>query len=184
MPLHAQGIDHRCDRAAGVRFSFSHAAPLFEEERYSGRGALISKGKNPLLLHWSCSWSAFPADDSPADSGKIKATEMFEKRLDGKKSYARRRRLQLLDPRQAVLFVLDANAPPDVLVLGSKAQSAAEQVAQSPRPLRQHLKRMPVGRCHHATDHFDIVVRNAFVKEVAHRVHEHKLWRAPEQGLR
>ena len=73
-------------------------------------------------------------------------TEIFEQWLDREESNARGSCLQMLDSWQAVFAVFDADAPPDVFLLGGEAQPAAEQVAQSLRPLGQNLKRVPVGR--------------------------------------
>jgi hypothetical protein len=42
---------------------------------------------------------------------------------------------------------------------------------------------MPFGRDHHAADCFDISVGNAGLEEIAHRIHKHELWRAPEEGF-
>ena len=42
---------------------------------------------------------------------------------------------------------------------------------------------MPVRRQHHAADLINVLVRHAFVEEVAHRIDENLLWLRPADGV-
>ena len=93
---------------------FSHAAPLLEEERHALLAALIADGDDPLPLHRTRAGAALAADDDPTDSGKINLAEIFEQRLDGQEPNLGRRLPQMVNARQAVSSIFDADSPPDV----------------------------------------------------------------------
>ena len=63
-------------------------------------------------------------------------------------------------------------------------QPTFEQLQQPLRPLRQHLIRVPIRRRHHARNGLRIIVRHSRLEQIAHRVHEHQLGRAPSKRLR
>ncbi len=74
---------------------------------------------------------------------------------------------------------LDADSHPDVLGPGKRGGDVGEAFCS----LRQHLERMPVCSAHGLEDRNNEFQRNAVVKQVAHRVHEHQARTAPAQRL-
>ncbi len=85
-----------------------------------------------------------------------------------RKRTLRWRTSEAIDPRQAMLLVLDTHAPPDVTRLGSKAEFCWKQVAKAFRSLRQNLISVPIGGAHHPRDRHNVVIRNLLMKQVAH----------------
>src|SRR6516164_11248131 len=94
----------------------AHAAPLLEEERHARTSAQVADRDNPFLSHWPCSGSALTANYRPTDTGEVKATKMFQQRFDRQEPNACRSCLQVAYSRQAVLAILHADSPPDVLL--------------------------------------------------------------------
>src|SRR3954471_256604 len=102
--------------AAG--FLLAHAAPLLEEERHIDFPTLIADRANPVGLHRPGPRPALAAEDHPADAVEVDRTEVFEQGLDREHPQGRRGGSEMLDARQAVLAVLDADAEPDVRLAG------------------------------------------------------------------
>jgi inorganic pyrophosphatase len=77
-----------------------------------------SRSEHPRLLHGSGSRAALPADDDPVDAAEIERAQVLEEGFDGEEAQGRRRLAQDVDPRDAVLAILHADAEPDVIALG------------------------------------------------------------------
>src|SRR5439155_19650864 len=91
------------------------AAPLLEEERDLRDAALVAYRHDPLRRDRPRTRAALAADDHPVDTGQVKAAEILQQRFDGQKPHRRAGGVtQVIDARQPVLAVLDADAPPDV----------------------------------------------------------------------
>ena len=89
----------------------------------------------------------------------------------------------MVDTRKAVSAVLDTHAPPDVRQIRHELQASPQHVTQSPRPFREDLVGMPVGGGHDPRDAQDVVLRDVFVEEVAHRIDEDHPRPRPTHGL-
>src|SRR5262245_9058978 len=69
-------------------------------------------------------------------------------------------------------LIFNADPPPNVTELCREAELRPEQIAHPFRALREDLERVPVSQMHHVNYSKNVLVRNIFVKQVAHRVHE------------
>ena len=120
--------------------------------------ALVSQGtRTQLPLQRSRAMTAFATDDCPTDSLPIERTEVFQQRLDRQEPQSGGSGSEMLDARETVLAILDADAPPDVFRgLGSKSQGRFQKVAHPLGTFGQHLIRMPVS-AHHDFRHGDDV---------------------------
>ena len=74
----------------------------------------------------------------------------------------------MLDSRQTIFLVFDADAPPDVFLLGCEPHAPAQQVSKPLRSLGEHLKGMPPRRNHDAADSLDVAVGNPVLKQITH----------------
>lgn len=157
---------------ASPEFGLAYAAPLFEKEGDFVFAALIAKRKNPVLLHGAGAGAAFAADNHPVDVAEIELAEIFEERLDGEETDGGICFLEIGDARDAVFFVFDTDAPPDVRLLGGEFQFGIEQSAEPFRTLGEDLISVPVGFGHDGGDVDDVVVGDETVEEVAHGVDE------------
>src|SRR5205823_10120021 len=90
---------------------------------------------------------------------------------------------QVCDPRDTVLPILNANSPPDVFLFSSETQSRVQELVHSARPLRQDLEGMPLRGAHYPADCFDVFVRNAALKQIAHGIYKDELRRSPCERL-
>ena len=102
------------------------------------------------------------------DKKRIRAFVCCKSRTRGRPT----RRFSTLTPHQ----ICDA--------LAAALSFVRKEVAQSGRPLRQHLVSVPVGTLHHADNRFDVIVWNVFVKQVTHRVHEDHARLRPAKRLK
>jgi hypothetical protein len=66
--------------------------------------------------------AAFSTDYGPVNTGNIKRAQVFEQRLDRKELNGCRSGTEVLHPRQAVALVLNAYAPPDMLLTRGETQ--------------------------------------------------------------
>ena len=80
----------------------------------------------------------------------------------------------MADPRQTILLVFNADSPPDVFLFRRKTKRPAQHLFEPFRALGEHLKRMPLGRDHDAAHGFNVAVRNALLKKIAHGIHKHE----------
>jgi len=167
--------------AAG--FGFADAAPLFEEEGGFVFAALVAEGEDPVFLHGAGAGAAFAADDHPVDVAEIEFAEVFEERLDGEEADGGVGFLQVSDAGNAVFFVFDADAPPDVRLLCREFQFGIEQGAETLGALGQDLIRVPIRFGHDGGDVHDVVVGNEIVEEVAHGIDEDHFGLAPAEGF-
>jgi hypothetical protein len=87
------------------------------------------------------------------------------------------------DSWNAVFFVFDADAPPDVWLLSSKVELRIEKLAQAIGALCEDLIGVPVGLGHYGGDGNDVIVRNEIVEEIAHGIHKNHLGLTPAQGF-
>jgi hypothetical protein len=60
---------------------------------------------------------------------------------------------------------------------------AGQEITHSLVPLREHLICVPIRALHDSAYRSDVLGRYTFLKEIAHRVNEHPLWRSPSQWL-
>jgi hypothetical protein len=79
--------------------------------------------------------------------------------------------------RETEFAILNADAPPDVLITRSEREPTGQHFAHSLCPLGKHLKRVPVRHLHYANNLLDVRVGHAILKEIAHRVDEHRFRR-------
>ena len=118
---HARGelaVDLAFQLSAGGRLP--DAAPLFEEERNARAAALVANGKNPFFFHRAGAGTAFATDNDPMNSGEIDRSQVFQERLDGEKADRGVCGAEVVNSREAVLLVLDADTPPDVRCSAAK----------------------------------------------------------------
>src|SRR5690606_115832 len=100
------------EEAAGL--ALLDVAPLLEEEGDLLGAALTADRAHPGLVHRAGAGAALAADDDPVDAGEVELAEVFEERLDGEEADRGRGVVELFDPGQAVLAILDAHAEPDL----------------------------------------------------------------------
>ena len=74
--------------------------------------------------------------------------------------------------RKAVLSILDTHTPPYVGTLRRKTQFCLQKVGHAIGPLREHLIGMPVCLIHDLCNPADVIIRNVFVEQIAHRIDE------------
>ena len=72
-----------------TRAGFADTTPLLEKERDSVNSALQVYIPDPFLSHWPGSRSTLAADNNPMNATQIHFPQVFEERLDGKKSDSR-----------------------------------------------------------------------------------------------
>src|SRR5665213_384200 len=90
------------------------SAPLLEEERNPRCATLREYSTHPCGINRPGTVAALAAHDHPMDLAEVDPADVFEERFDGKETELRRRTAQHVDPRNAILAILDAHAPPDV----------------------------------------------------------------------
>ncbi len=95
--------------------------------------ALIAQRDHPFFFHLASARAALAANDCPVDAGEVKHPKVFEQRLDREESHLRGRILQIGYAGQAVLAILHAHSPPDVLLFGCETQTPAQQFFQPRR---------------------------------------------------
>ena len=72
--------------------------------------------------------TTFAPDDCPIDTGDIEVAKVFQQRLNGEETNCGRRGTQMLNAWQAVLFVFDADAPPDMPLLRGELETTGEHL--------------------------------------------------------
>jgi hypothetical protein len=82
---------------------------LLEEKRNVLRSTLLSDGSDPVLCHSTRSRTTFAADDNPMDAAQIHRPKIFQKRFYGQESDFRMCSAQLVNPRQTMLPVFNAD---------------------------------------------------------------------------
>ncbi len=87
--------------------------------------------------------AALAAHDHPIDPPQIDTPEILQERLDRQEAQPRRRVAQHVDPRQAVLAILDADAEPDLRLLDQAARQRGTHRTHPLGPLGQHLVGVP-----------------------------------------
>ena len=160
-----------------------HAAPLFKEEGDPFFLTLLLNGGDPLMLQRSGSWAAFATDDDPVDAGEVDGAEIFKKGLDGEELHGGSCPAKGIDAGQAMFFVFDRDAPPDVLRCGRISEATFEKLFQACGTLGKNLIGVPVGDAHDGSNLGDVVFRNAFVEHVTHRIHKDATRSGPFEGL-
>jgi hypothetical protein len=145
---------------------------LLEKEIYILLTANLQYVFNPRSGHGTGTPSALPPDDRPLHSRNIEASEIFKEWFNRQEFEGRRRGTKMSDARQAITLVFNANAPPNVAAMCREIESTAEHVAQSFRSFCEYLVGVPVRFNHNARDVFDVIIRDRWLKEVAHTVHE------------
>lgn len=78
---------------------FPDAAPLLEEERYVRLGALPLDRNYPFGVHGSSASSALAAHDYPIDFTEAEDADVFDERLDRKKSHGWPGLAKMIDAR-------------------------------------------------------------------------------------
>jgi hypothetical protein len=89
-------------------------AGLLEEERNTRGFALVADAARPRDLKRPRAGAALAADQDPADASQVELAQVLEQRLDREHSDGSGHLAQLVDPRDAVLPVLNADAEPEV----------------------------------------------------------------------
>ena len=87
----------------------------------------------------------------------------------------------MLDPREPMTLILDANTPPDMRLIGGATEFCLKQFSETVGSFRENLIRMPVRQLHNSNNGEDVIVRDIRVKEITHRVDENHLWLRPEE---
>src|SRR5436305_4390745 len=85
------------DLAPGA--ALAHAAPLFEEEGDVRASALVADRLDPAILKRPGARATLAAEDHPADAPQVDGAEVLKERLHREHPEARRRVLEVLDPR-------------------------------------------------------------------------------------
>ena len=91
--------------------------------------------------------------------------------------------MQVGNAGDAVFFVFDADAPPDVGLLGCEFQLGIEQGAEAFGALGEDLIGVPVCFGHDGGDVHDVIVGDEIVEEVAHGIDENHFGLAPAERL-
>jgi hypothetical protein len=169
------------ERTAGLVFPC--AAPLLEEEWHPLCAALTTDLDHPFSKHRSRVRTALTPDDDPIDSVQVERTKISQERLDGQEADSGGRVLKRPYARETVPTILDADAEGNGSQVGHPSQFTAQQLPEPIVPFGEDLEHMPVGPLHDVANARDVVDRNVFVKEVAHRVDENLSRAAPVQWL-
>lgn len=114
-------VDSALKLSAGC--GLADSTPLLEEKWNAFALALIANGKNPLFFHRSGAGAAFAADDDPVDTTEVYRAQVFQQRFDREKADRSIGGTEMIDSREAVLPVLDADTPPDVRLIRRKAEA-------------------------------------------------------------
>src|ERR1039457_3501602 len=80
----------------------------------------------------------------------------------------------MFNPREAVFLVFYAHAPPDVALAGGKPQTTQKHLRETIRSLGKHLICVPIRLYHDADDGLNVIVRDLWLKEIAHAIYEHR----------
>lgn len=145
-------------------FRLLNAAPLLEEEGDAGAVALFLDVEDPLAVHWAGTGAAFAADDYPLDAGEIDRADVFEEGFDGEEGHGGGGGAEVVDAGEAVFFVFDADAPPDVRQLGGGGEFCLEEVAEAIGTLGEDLVGVPVGGGHDFDAELDVFIGHLLVK--------------------
>ena len=133
----------------------------------------LKKNGTPACPHWprmfttqSRSIGLAPAPLSPPTitqwmPRKIDLPQVFQQRLDRQERHRGIGSSKVIDPRQAVTPVLDADTPPDVRQLGCEPQLGLQQIPHPLRTLGQDLISVPIGLGHDLGNEYDVLVGNA-----------------------
>lgn len=163
--------------------AFLDSAPLFEEEGNLGGTALFLDGDDPCFFQGSCAGSAFASDDDPVDAGEIEGAEVFQQRLDGEELHGGTGATEGFDAWQAVLAVFHSDSPPDVRGGGGFAETTSEELFHPRGTLGENLVGVPIGEAHDGCDMGDVVLRDVFMKHVAHGIDEDPARGFPLEGI-
>lgn len=158
--------------AGGV---FADATPLLEKERHTLLSAMIANGAYPFGRHGAGAVTALTAHNHPIQPRELHGPEVFEQWLDRKELHRRARFPEVVHARKAEAPVLDADSPPDVRQPGGKPEPPKEQVPQTLGAFCEDLIGVPRTSCHDLRHLFDVIVGNADMEQVAHRVYEDAL---------
>ena len=153
---------------------FADPAPLFEEEQGALLVALCFDGAYPFGAHGSCAGAAFAAHDDPVDAREVDGAEVFKEWFDAQEPEACGCATQLVDSWDAVLLVLDADAPPDMLCHRCLWEVGGEELLEAVGAFGEDLVGVPVGPKHDGGDGRDVLVGHGVLEEVAHAVDEHR----------
>ena len=74
----------------------------------------------------------------------------------------------MINPREAVFSVLDADTPPDVRFGAEGAEFCGEKFLEAVSPLGEYLKRVPICFGHYPGNGNNVVVGDTILKQVAH----------------
>src|ERR1017187_5707111 len=161
---------------------FADPAPLFEEEQGALLVTLCFDGAYPFGAHGSCAGAAFAAHDDPVDAREVDGAEVFKEWFDAQEPEACRGATQLVDSWDAVLLVLDADAPPDMLCHRCLWDGGGEELLEAVGAFGEDLVGVPVGPEHDGGDGRDVLVGHGVLEEVAHAVDEHRARASSEQN--
>jgi hypothetical protein len=150
-----------------ARGLLADATPLFKEERDFLSIALSQNLLHPVCVHGSRSRPGFPADNDPLNSAELKTVKWTEKRLTGEKSHGCWNMKQVPDSME-VISILDTHTHPNILWPRKLGRDGSQTFAA----LGENLKLMTRYCDHYLKNFLDVLERYAFVKQVAHGVHE------------
>ena len=153
---------------------YADPAPLFEEEQGALLVALCFDGAYPFGAHGSCAGAAFAAHDDPVDAREVDGAEVFKEWFDAQEPEACGCATQLVDSWDAVLLVLDADAPPDMLCHRCLWEVGGEELLEAVGAFGEDLVGVPVGPKHDGGDGRDVLVGHGVLEEIAHAVDEHR----------
>ena len=101
------------EQSPGLRLP--DAAPLLEEERHSGRSTLVANATAPIPSASAGHPARSRRRRSPSGCRRDRLARSSSSGSTDRNRTAAGACAQVLDPRQAVLPILDADAPPDVV---------------------------------------------------------------------
>src|ERR1019366_8080749 len=96
--------------------SLSPPAPLLKEERHPLGPALLPNGDHPLPLHRTSPRPTLAPNNHPGNPRQVDFPKAFHKRLNRQKAYLSRSLPKMIPPRQPMFPILNADAPPDILL--------------------------------------------------------------------
>ena len=103
--------------------------------------------------------------------------EIFQQRFHRQKTDAGIHLAQLVDARQAIGAIFHGHPEPHVV----RALAPGELARQAPGAFGENLVGMLGRRANYAEDLIEELVRNVFMKKVAHRIHEVDSGRLPPE---
>jgi len=85
----------------------------------------------PCLAHRTSADPRLASDDNPINSCQVDPTQIFEQRFDRQEPHSRGCGPQGIDPRQAVLAILNAHAKPDMWQLAEPGEFTSKEVTHA-----------------------------------------------------